>query len=130
MQAEAESLAGAIQRKGGRCHLLRADLTLPEAAESLAREAVGRVGRMDVVVNDAGGMLQRVDPARVSLEFWRQVFDLNVTSRFLLTRAFLPAMRERGWGGSSTSAPLPRTRAAAPAPAPATTRRPRRRCTR
>ncbi|HEY8531891.1 MAG TPA: SDR family NAD(P)-dependent oxidoreductase [Limnochorda sp.] len=94
----AERLAARIREGGGECHLIQADLINPDAAEALAREVLERFGPVDVLINNAGGMLQRSDPAQVTRELWQQVFDLNVTSLFLLTRAFLPGMRERRWG--------------------------------
>lgn len=94
----AERLAARIREAGGECHSIQADLISPDAAEALAREVLERFGPVDVLINNAGGMLQRSDPAQVTRELWQQVFDLNVTSLFLLTRAFLPGMRERRWG--------------------------------
>lgn len=95
---QAEALAAQIRESGGRCDLVQADLTDPAAAEALAHEVSMAFGPVDVLINNAGGMLQRVEPARLTLDLWQKVFDLNVTSLFLLTRAFLPGMRERKWG--------------------------------
>jgi NAD(P)-dependent dehydrogenase (short-subunit alcohol dehydrogenase family) len=70
------------------------DLGTPEAAEGLIAEIVGRHGRLDILINNAGtswGAPMEDYP----IEGWNKVFDLNVTGLFLLTRAagrrcFLP----------------------------------------
>lgn len=97
-QGPAEELAARIREAGGECELVRADLSNPDGAEALAREVAERFGPVDVLINNAGGMLERSDPEKVSRELWQRTFDLNVTSLFLLTRAFLPGMRARKWG--------------------------------
>jgi gluconate 5-dehydrogenase len=60
-------------------------------------EGVAAIGRIDILVNNAGIQLRRpLD--EVSLEEWRRVFDHNVTSAFLVARAVVPQMIERGRG--------------------------------
>jgi 3-oxoacyl-[acyl-carrier protein] reductase len=56
-----------------------------------------------VLVNNVGACAPEhwsdVDP-----ETWRRVIETNVTATYLTCRRAVPAMREAGWGGSSTSA--------------------------
>ena len=54
-------------------------------------------GRVDILVNNAGVNLRKplVD---FTLEEWHRVMDANLTSVFLMCRAFIPLMQGRGWG--------------------------------
>ncbi|MDA8357947.1 MAG: SDR family NAD(P)-dependent oxidoreductase [Actinomycetota bacterium] len=74
-----------------------ADLADPAAVDELAATALDELGRVDVVVNNAGIPLRRhvtkLDPATVA-----SVMDINFLSPVRLTLALLPHMLERGSG--------------------------------
>jgi len=95
--AEVESVAREIEAAGGAAWPARADVTDPNAIEALASEAVARVGAVDILVTCAG-VAWSAPLARQTLEDWERIFAVNVTGTFLATRAFLPAMMERGRG--------------------------------
>jgi 3-oxoacyl-[acyl-carrier protein] reductase len=63
-------------------------------------ELVAAIGRVDVLVNCAGGVVGQVGRALedVSDEDWRAVVDANLTSTFVCTRAVAPGMKAAGWG--------------------------------
>ncbi len=62
----------------------------------MARWALAR-GGVDVLVNNAG--FQHVAPIEdFPLELWQRMLGVMLTAPFLLTKAFLPRMKERGWG--------------------------------
>ena len=74
-----------------------ADLADPPQAEALAREAQRRLGHIDILVNNAGtNAPQPID--EVTDENWATMMELNLTSAMRLTRALVPAMKERRWG--------------------------------
>jgi len=50
-------------------------------------------GGIDVLVNNAGGLVERKKLAEMSLEHWRAVMDLNLTSTFMMTKACLAHMK-------------------------------------
>ncbi len=68
--------------------------------EAAVADAVAQVadalGGIDVLVNNVGGLIARAPIAEMSLDLWREVMDVNVTSMFLFTRAALGRMGDGG----------------------------------
>jgi 3-oxoacyl-[acyl-carrier protein] reductase len=110
----ADECAAAGQEAGGRAESLAADVTDPEAAERIVKEAGDRLGQLDVLVNNAGAARRR-DFDDVPDEDWYAAWELNVMGPMRLMRAAVPGMRERGWGrvvnvsSSSGKRPSPTT---------------------
>lgn len=75
-----------------------ADLTDESACEAVAQRALSEWGRIDILVNNAGINVPARDLEILSVEDWRRVIDADLNAPFMLTRATLPAMRERRSG--------------------------------
>src|SRR6202023_636992 len=73
------------------------DVTDEAAVAALEKEVAGRFGRVDILINNAGVNVRKA-VVEYSMEEWRKVLDTNLTSVFLLCRAFVPYMRGRGYG--------------------------------
>jgi NAD(P)-dependent dehydrogenase (short-subunit alcohol dehydrogenase family) len=93
-----------------------ADLTDPSAAEDLVARCSDDFGRLDVLVNNLGGLGDGEGPRiggflSVTDAQWRRAIDLNLMSAVRVTRAAIPAMLESGGGSivnvSSVNANLP-----------------------
>ena len=95
--AEVESVAGEIESSGGAAWPVQVDVTDPASVDALAEAARGRLGDVEILVNSAG-VAHSAPLARQTLEQWERIFAINVTGTFLATKAFLPAMMERGRG--------------------------------
>ena len=66
-------------------------------SERQVTEAVEALGTVEILVNNAG--TSATAPVhRTSLDDWEQHLRVNATTAFLMSRAVLPGMRERGWG--------------------------------
>ncbi len=80
-------------------HLFTAvDLTDAHAVEGLAFEVLQQVGRVDVLVNIAGGYRGGAPLHEMPLEIWDFLLDLNARSVFHTARAFIPHMLREGRG--------------------------------
>ncbi len=87
-----------IRESGGTAGAFPADVSDPEAVERLVRDVTSRLGPVDLLVNNAGlpgppGRDWEHDPDR-----WWYVIQVNVRGPYLLSRAVLPGMIERGRG--------------------------------
>lgn len=93
----ADECAAAGQETGGRAESLVADIADPDSAGRIVNEADDRLGKLDVLVNNAGTARWR-DIDDVPDEDWYSAWDLNVMAPMRLMRAAGPGMRQRGWG--------------------------------
>jgi 3-oxoacyl-[acyl-carrier protein] reductase len=87
-----------IQQGGGKGILLRANLTSEEQASAIVDDFLARASRLDILVNNAGSPIRftRIEDCPTTL--WREVFDVNMTSAFLVTRRAIPHLRASGHG--------------------------------
>jgi 3-oxoacyl-[acyl-carrier protein] reductase len=94
----AHQTAEAIHAAGGTAYLLPADLTIEDQANRVVDRLVEQAGRLDVLFNNAGSPLRFVAIENCPTDLWRQVFDVNVTSAFFVTRRAIPHLRASGNG--------------------------------
>ncbi len=92
-----EQTADACRTRGGTPLVLPTDVTDDAAVADLAAAVHEEWGPPDVLVNNAGAFTN-TPLAELTLEGFRDQIDVNLTSAFAVTIAFLPAMRERGTG--------------------------------
>lgn len=94
-EAAADQVAEAVRQVGGEALKVRADVTLAEDVTRLVAETRSAFGdRIDILVNVAGGMVERRPLDAMDEEFFNRVMQLNVTSTFLVTKAVVPYMPE------------------------------------
>ena len=92
-----ESAAALSSETGARVEALVADVGQRPQSERLAREAVERLGKVDILISNAGWNIpQAVDVIRDP--DWDVLMEQNVTSSMVLGRALAPGMKERRWG--------------------------------
>jgi 2-dehydro-3-deoxy-D-gluconate 5-dehydrogenase len=87
--AALQSLPGAIA--------LEADLKDEKACRAMVDEAARKLGRLDILINNAG-MNVRKQPQEFTLDEWKLVMDTNLTSAFLASQTAYPHMKKAGAG--------------------------------
>jgi 7-alpha-hydroxysteroid dehydrogenase len=98
-RADLEATAVEIGKRGRRALVAPCDVMRTEELEQLVAAALAEFGRLDVLVNNAGGTGPR--PALATSErFFENALRFNVTSPFLLTRLAVPKMVETAGGGA------------------------------
>lgn len=70
-----------------------ADITSQGALDATVARIDATEGRIDVLVNNAGGFGEAKGIEQTSLEEWRRIIEVNLTSMFLVTKAALPLLR-------------------------------------
>jgi 3-oxoacyl-[acyl-carrier protein] reductase len=93
----ARAVAGAIEKAGGAARAVGADVTRRADVEAMVGRVVAELGRLDVLVNNAG-INRDAMSHKMTEEQWDQVLAVNLKGTFLCAQAALPRMRERGWG--------------------------------
>jgi 3-oxoacyl-[acyl-carrier protein] reductase len=76
----------------------QADLSVRGAAEDLVRRVIDRFGRIDVLVNNAGTLVERRPTPEMDDEYYNAVLDANLYSTVACCRAVLPGMIDRRAG--------------------------------
>jgi 3-oxoacyl-[acyl-carrier protein] reductase len=96
--AAAEAIAAEIVAAGGTAFVVQGDVRSPDACAALVRAAHGLLGGLDVLVNNAGGVVERRPVRDMDDAFYAEVVDLNARSVFACSRAALPFMEAQGGG--------------------------------
>jgi 7-alpha-hydroxysteroid dehydrogenase len=96
-QADIDGVASSVRELGRRAIAVSTDVTVTESLEQLVTRAIDEMGRVDVLVNNAGGWLPRPLLA-TSEKAFEAAFRFNVTSAFLLTTLVVPPMVAAGGG--------------------------------
>jgi len=93
--ATAKDTAAAVEALGRRALPVQADVTDPEAADSVVKAALEAFGKIDILVNNAG--ITRDDLImRMSLDDWRSVLETNLFGAFYAIKAVArPMLRAR-----------------------------------
>jgi len=93
-----EKAAAEIRVLGRESLVVPTDVCIPEQADNLVKQTVDRFGRIDILVNCAGGGLQMAKVQELSLEIWKATIDLNLTGTFLCSIAAGKVMIEQNSG--------------------------------
>jgi NAD(P)-dependent dehydrogenase (short-subunit alcohol dehydrogenase family) len=82
----------------GRVAAVPADVRRVDEIERLMTTTLGKLGSIDVLVNNAGGITNFGGYDDLDQEDWVEAFELNLMSAVNASRLVIPAMQARGWG--------------------------------
>jgi NAD(P)-dependent dehydrogenase (short-subunit alcohol dehydrogenase family) len=91
---DAEETKRAIEAEGQRALPIAADVRDPKACKKLVEQTVDKLGKLDILVNNAAFQQHRKGLEEVTEEQWDQTFKTNIYAYFYMTKAALPHLEE------------------------------------
>ena len=96
-EAQLQISAAGVRELGSEAETYVADVTNEDQVAKLQQDVLARFGRVDILINNAGINIRK-QVQEFTLEEWNRVIGTNLTSVFLLCRAFVPQMKGSGYG--------------------------------
>jgi NAD(P)-dependent dehydrogenase (short-subunit alcohol dehydrogenase family) len=96
-EKQLNAVAEEAQAVGGQAKVFVADVTQEEQVAKIERDVVAAYGGVQILINNAGINVRKAI-TEFTLEEWNSVMDTNLTSVFLMCRAFVPHMKGHGYG--------------------------------
>ena len=96
--AAAEAVASQIRATGGKAIVVLGDVSVPGEARRIVAEAAKGLGGLDILINNAGAILERITNAAPDEAIMQKVYDLNVKSVLMVTAAAYPHLKAAGGG--------------------------------
>lgn len=87
-----------IEKIGGQCHFVPADLSNYKEADRIVKETVAKYEKVDILVNNAG-IIRRQPCLEFSIENWDEVMNINLRSAFFLSQAVAKQFVKQQTGG-------------------------------
>ena len=97
-EALLETVAEAARARDGQAIVCPADVSDDDQILAAVEKTRAAFGPIDVLVNNAGINIPQRSIAETSLELWRKLLDVNLTSAYVFTKAVMPEMKARGGG--------------------------------
>lgn len=95
---EAREVAEGISSSGGEAMVVGGDVSDAGEVDRMVGEIEDRYGRLDVLVNNAGSLVERRSLSEMTEDLWDRVMGVNLKSVYLCSRAVLPMMKRQGAG--------------------------------
>jgi 3-oxoacyl-[acyl-carrier protein] reductase len=95
---EAREVVERISSSGGEAMLVEGDVGDAGEVGRMAGEIEDRYGRLDVLVNNAGSLIERRTLEEITEDLWDRVMAVNLKSVFLCSQVVVPLMKRRGRG--------------------------------
>ena len=99
-RAQAEQVAAAVEHGGGKAFLIQGDIADAETVDRLVTDTVAHFGRLDILINNAGDQISRVNIADTSDELFDLHVAVNIRPTFVASRAAVRQFRKQGDGGN------------------------------
>jgi len=87
-----------IIKEGGKALAICADMRRADEISLLVRRATDELGPIDILINNAGSLVQRQAIREITQERWDEIMNLNLTSAVFCSQAVVPMMIERKTG--------------------------------
>jgi 3-oxoacyl-[acyl-carrier protein] reductase len=94
----ANQVVGQIMKEGGKALAICADMRRANDISSLVKHATDELGPIDILINNAGSLVERQAISDLTQARWDEIINLNLTSVMLCSQAVVPMMIERKTG--------------------------------
>jgi 3-oxoacyl-[acyl-carrier protein] reductase len=88
----------AVEKAGRKAISIQADVRQTSGIQKLVEETRAQLGPIDILINNAGSLVQRLPLVSITEERWEEVVNLNLKSVLLCSQAVAPSMIERKAG--------------------------------
>lgn len=95
--ADASSTAKSVEVAGRKAIAIKCDVSSEDSVKAMAAKVHEAFGRADIVINTAG-IFPQTDLATLTFADWKRILGVNLDGTFLVSMAFIPGMKQRGWG--------------------------------
>lgn len=96
--SEIDNVAAEITDAGGRAVAVTCDVSDRASVESMVERTISEFGRLDILMNNAGGGLERTLVGEDDPDAWQRVVEINLLGTYFCTRAALPHLKADGGG--------------------------------
>jgi 2-dehydro-3-deoxy-D-gluconate 5-dehydrogenase len=96
-EAKSAAAVAELAQGGARAIAVAADVTDKAAVAAMVSRVAGELGRIDILINNAGINIRK-PPHALDIAEWNSVIQTNLTSAFLCSQAVYPAMKAAGGG--------------------------------
>ncbi len=97
-QKGALQLEEELKKKGREVHCFQVDMTQDDEVVSLAEKTIEKFGKVDILINNAGGLIERMPFFEIYRKRWDEVMELNLWSVVLLSQKIGADMKQKGGG--------------------------------
>jgi len=95
-EVAAQAVARSVVEAGGQAFVVQGDLHASATCERVVSAVAEHFGRIDVLINNAGAMVQRIPVTEITDELFDDIVNLNVRSMMMCTRYAVPHMIDGG----------------------------------
>jgi len=92
-EEDAQETKRRVEKHGRSCHLMATDLRKPENCQKVVEAALQKLGRVNVLVNNAGYQMMQEDITDIPVEQWHKTFDTNIHPLYYLSKMLIPHMK-------------------------------------
>ncbi len=93
-EADAQETLRVVRDAGRRGVGVPGDIGQEEVCRQIIQRAVGELGRLDILVNNAAAQVRRESIEEIPSQEWEHIFRINITAMFYLSKAAVPHMGE------------------------------------
>ncbi len=95
--ADGSATVKMVEAAGRQAIYVKCDVSSEASVSDMAKQVNAKFSHVDIVVNCAG-IFPQIPLEKVTYAEWRRIIGINLDGTFLVSMAFVPAMKARGWG--------------------------------